>query len=275
MRRGIVGFVLILAGGAAGLAAGYWLWGGRPNWYAVRDVEKLPAGRQNELIIYGYQLITNTQRYLGPDVADAAMRFAGNNLACGNCHLRAGLQPFAAPFVSTYTTFPMMVDDRVITLSERINGCMTRSMNGRTLPVDGHEMEALLAYIEFLGQGTPTGVRVAGMGLRPLSQPDRRPDADRGQRVYVAQCARCHGEDGQGRLRSVQPRDGYEAPPVWGEGSFNSAAGMNRLTTASAFVHANMPFGVDEGAASISAQDAWDVAAFFTSQPRPPGPLRD
>ena len=62
---------------------------------------------------------------------------------------------------------------------------------------------------------------------------------------------------------------------MWGEGSFNSAAGMNRLTTASAFVHANMPFGVDEGAAPISTQDAWDVAAFFTSQPRPPGPLRD
>jgi hypothetical protein len=96
MRRGIIGFVMTLAGAAAGLTAGYWLWGGRPNWYAVRDVEKLPAGRQNELIIYGYQLITNTQRYVGPDVADAAMRFAGNNLSCGKCHLRAGLQPFAA-----------------------------------------------------------------------------------------------------------------------------------------------------------------------------------
>jgi len=141
----MIGFVLMLAGAAAGLAAGYLLWGGRPNWYAVRDVGKLPADRQNDLAAYGYQLIINTQRYLGPDVADAAMRFAGNNLACGNCHLRAGLQPFAAPFVSTYTTFPMMVDDRVITLSERINGCMTRSMNGRALPADGHEMEALLA----------------------------------------------------------------------------------------------------------------------------------
>jgi hypothetical protein len=135
MRRGMIGLVLILAGAVAGFAAGYSLWGGQPNWYAVRDVEKLPPGGQNDLVIYGYQLVADTQRYLGPDVADAAMRFAGNNLACGNCHLRAGLQPFAAPFVSTYTTFPMMVDDRVITLSERINGCMTRSMNGRALPV--------------------------------------------------------------------------------------------------------------------------------------------
>ena len=275
MRRGMIAFVLILAGATAGLAAGYLLWSTLPNWYAVRDVAKLPAGRQNDLIIYGYQLVTNTQRYLGPDVANPAMRFAGNNLACGNCHLRAGLQPFAAPFVSTYTSFPMMVDDRVITLSERINGCMARSMNGRDLPVDGREMRALLAYIEFLGQGTPTGVRVAGMGLRAVAQLDRRPDADRGWRVYAAQCATCHGEDGQGRLRSAQPRDGYEVPPVWGEGSFNSAAGMNRLTTATAFVHANMPFGVDQGAAPISTPDAWDVAAFLTSQSRPSGPSRD
>ena len=218
MGRGIIGFALILAGAAAGLAAGYWLWGGRPDCYAVRDVEKLPASRQNDLITYGHQLVINTQRYLGPDVADAAMRFAGNNLACVNCHLRAGLQPFAAPLVSTYTSFPMMVDGRVITLSERINGCMTRSMNGRALPADGHEMEALVAYMDFLGQGTPTGIRVPGMGLRPVSQPDQRPAAERGRRVYAAQCARCHGEDGQGRLRSARPRDGYEAPPVWATG---------------------------------------------------------
>lgn len=275
MRSGVIGLILILTGAAAGLAAGYWLWSARPNWYAARDVEKLPASPQDDLIVHGYQLITNTQRYLGPDAIDTALRFAGNNLACGNCHLRAGLQPFAAPFVSTYTSFPMMVDDRVITLSERINGCMTRSMNGRSLPADGREMRAVLAYIEFLGQGAPTGIRVAGMGLRPLPNPDRPPEADRGQRVFAEQCARCHGEDGQGRLRSAQPRDGYEVPPVWGEGSFNAAAGMSNLTTASAFVHANMPLGVDEGAAPISVQDAWDVAAFFTSQPRPPGPARD
>ena len=50
---------------------------------------------------------------------------------------------------------------------------------------------------------------------------------------------------------------------------------MNHPATASAFVHANMPLGVDEGAAPISAQDAWDVAAFFTDQPHPPELPRD
>ena len=108
-------------GGSGGrTGCGLCAWGEQPNWYAVRDVGRLPSSQRNDLIIYGYQLIANTQRYLGPDAAEPTMRFAGNNLACGNCHLRAGLQPFAAPFVSTYTTSPMMMDDRVISLSERI-----------------------------------------------------------------------------------------------------------------------------------------------------------
>jgi thiosulfate dehydrogenase len=147
----VIGFVLTLAGAGCGLCA----WGEQPNWYAVRDVGRLPNSQRNDLIIYGYQHIANTQRHFGPDAAEPTMRFAGNNLACGNCHLRAGLQPFAAPFVSTYTTSPMMMDDRVISLSERINGCMTRSMNGRALPAEGREMKALLAYIKFFGEGDP------------------------------------------------------------------------------------------------------------------------
>jgi thiosulfate dehydrogenase len=274
-RPASIELALMFTAAASGLAAGFLLWGEPPNWYAVRDVAKLPAGPETDLIVYGYRLITDTQRYVGPEVADPALRYAGNNLACSNCHLRAGLQPFAAPFVSTYTTYPMIVDDRVVTLSERINGCMTRSMNGRALPSTGHEMKALLAYIEFLGKGCPTGVRVPGMGLRPLRRPDHEPDASLGQRVYAVQCARCHGVDGQGLLRSAQPLDGYQVPPLWGAASFNSAAGMSQVSIASAFVHANMPLGVDQGAAPPSTQDAWDVAAFFTSEPRPPGPPRN
>jgi thiosulfate dehydrogenase len=50
---------------------------------------------------------------------------------------------------------------------------------------------------------------------------------------------------------------------------------MERLTVAAAFVHANMPLGVDQGATPLSSQDAWDAAAYFTSQPRPTGPVRD
>jgi len=77
----------------------------------------------------------------------------------------------------------MLVDDQVITLKHRINGCMQRSLNGKEIPDDSPEMQALIAYIKFLGQGTPEGARVAGMGLFPLSDPPMAADATRGEKV--------------------------------------------------------------------------------------------
>ena len=63
-------------------------------------------------------------------------------------------------------------------------------------------------------------------------------------------------------------------PPLWGPKSFNIGAGMARLNTAAAFVRANMPLG--QGGL-LSEQEAFDVAAFFTRQPRPDfaGKLQD
>ena len=109
------------------------------------------------------------------------------------------LQPFAAPFVSTFATYPMMVDDQVLTLTDRINGCMRRSLNGKDVPSEGREREAIVAYLKFVGKGTPEGVRVPGMGLRPIENPTSPPDARRGEAVYVQLCVTCHKEDGQGQ----------------------------------------------------------------------------
>jgi thiosulfate dehydrogenase len=259
---------------ALGVAAGYAIWGRTPDWFAARDLAALPPGGKTDLIRYGQQLVTETPRLIGPDAADAAKRFAGNNLACTNCHMKAGLQPFAAPLVSTFTSFPLMVDDRVVTLTDRINGCMTRSMNGKALPVESREMRGFLAYIEFLGHGTPGGQRVPGMGLEALATAPQTPSAGRGEAVYAASCARCHGAGGAGKYRGTDPGDGYAFPPLWGEASFNAAAGMSRLTMAASFIHANMPFGVDQGAPPLAVQAAWDAAAFMIAQPRPTGPPR-
>jgi hypothetical protein len=71
-------------------------------------------------------------------------------------------------------------------------------MNGKDLPSDSREMEALIAYIKFVGKGTPEGVRVAGMGLKSIKPPEQPPDSRRGQEVYAKLCANCHKEDGQG-----------------------------------------------------------------------------
>jgi thiosulfate dehydrogenase len=260
---------------ALGIAGGYALWGRTPDWFAGHEVRGLPPGPSTDLIAYGERLVAETARHIGPESDDPALRYAGNNLACANCHMKGGLQPLAAPFVSTFTSYPMMVDDRVVTLSDRINGCMTRSMNGRALPAASREMQGIVAYIQFLGRGSPADIRIPGMGLAQLAAPPQEASAARGAALYAAQCARCHGAEGQGKYRDAGRRNaGYEFPPLWGDAGFNDAAGMSKLRMAAGFIAANMPYGVDDGAPRLAPQAAWDITAFVTSQNRPRGPAR-
>ncbi len=58
-------------------------------------------------------------------------------------------------------------------------------------------------------------------------------------------------------------------PPLWGSNSFNWGAGMHRVNTAAGFIKANMPLGKPN---SLSDQEAWDVAAYINSFPRPADP---
>jgi thiosulfate dehydrogenase len=269
-RRPLLVAAALVVAAAAGIGAGYLAWGIPTNWYA-KNVEDVPAGEAGDLIRYGHALIVDTPKHIGKDASDPALRYAGNNLACINCHLNAGLRPFAAPFVSTFASFPMFVNDEVLTLRERINGCMRRSLNGKDLPEGSRELEALVTYMRFVGEGTPVGVRVAGMGLLPLANPKLAPDAARGEKVYAALCATCHKDDGQGEPR-VAPASGFVVPPLWGDGSFNAAAGMAKLANAAAYIHANMPLGVTYQDPVLSEQEAWDVAAYVNAQPRPPVP---
>ena len=260
-------FAVAIVAGLTGLGIGYFSWGRPHDWYVAKDASEV-QGSDGELIRYGRQLIVETPRLIGKSATDRSMRFAGNDLACTQCHQNAGLKRFAAPFVSTYSSFPMMSNDQVLTLEERINGCMIRSMNGRALPEDGHEMKAMVAYMGYLGTGTPEDIRVEGMGLKALQPPAQKPDGNRGLVVYGQICAKCHGAGGQGSLREP-PGVGFSVPPLWGDGSFNSAAGMSNITTAAAFIRANMPFLTDYRSPMLTEQQAWDIAAYVTAQPRP------
>src|SRR5262245_6131271 len=51
-----------------------------------------------QLVKYGYALFADTANEIGPTVSDPSKRFAGNNLACRNCHLQAGTQPMPCPW---------------------------------------------------------------------------------------------------------------------------------------------------------------------------------
>jgi len=243
-----------------------------PQIWTVPEIGALPNDAAGRLVRQGRDLISATYAHIGPEVADPAKRFAANNLACGNCHLQAGTKKFGIPLFGLFGKFPHY-NARLgaeITIEERLNACMTRSMNGRPLPAGAPEMQALVAYIQFLSTGVAPGQLLPGMGTGNMPELDRAADSARGAASYASTCVACHGPDGAGIRRSLPTTDlGYMMPPLWGNDSFNDGAGMARLITAANFLHFNMPHGVDYLNPQLSPEQAWDIAAYFLSQPRP------
>lgn len=236
------------------------------------DADALPPGVWKDAVLYGRRLFVETPGLIGPEAADPSLRYGGNNLSCQSCHLVAGTQSFALPMVGVYAAFPayMARENEVRTIEDRIEGCMERSMNGRLLPLEGREMKAMVSYLQFLSTGRPVGQATQGRGTPALPLLDRAADVEKGRVVYAATCQVCHQADGQG-LRRGRKGDGagYLYPPLWGSDSFNDGAGMHRLITSANFIRANMPFGTTYRAPVLSVEDAWDVAAYINSRPRP------
>jgi thiosulfate dehydrogenase len=242
------------------------------DWPSPPDPATLPAGPWKDLVFYGKRLITDTSSVIGPEVADTSMRYAGNNLACQNCHLQGGTQRFGLPLIGVYGAFPTYIarEDGISSIEDRVNGCMERSMNGRVLPIGSKEMRAIVAYIQYVSTGTTVGKTIEGRGSAALKLLSRPANPQHGAVVFKEICAQCHQPDGQGKRRGVKgDARGYEFPPLWGPDSFNDGAGMHRLITAASFVHANMPVGTTYQAPTLSVEDAWDVAAYINAQPRP------
>ena len=221
----------------------------------------VPVGPKGIAIREGKTLLVETHQRLPKNV--------GNGLNCSNCHLTGGTIANASPWVGLWGVFPeyRSRSGKIISLQERVNDCFERSMNGKALPYDSEEMNNILAYMQWLSTGVPTGVSVKGRGFGPVDQ-KLIPDANHGKLVYQAKCASCHGAQGLG---TKNPAGGYMLPPLWGEDSFNDGAGMARTYTAAAFVKHNMPLG--QGG-TLSDQEAVDVAEFFTHQPRPVYPRK-
>lgn len=223
--------------------------------------------RHAEQLVRGMRLNLETRVLLPQNV--------GNALGCTSCHLNAGTVADGSPYVGVSAFFPSYAPraGRVITLEDRINGCFLRSMNGKPLPVESPDMKAMVAYFDWMKGSTRPEDKVPGRGVGKVDAAIK-PDPENGKRIYAEQCAVCHGKDGEGLI--VDGRMVY--PPLWGEQSFNIGAGMARTYTAAAFVKRNMPIGFNEkfplGQGGLSDQEAVDVAAFFSHQPRPDFPAK-
>ncbi len=221
------------------------------------------ASPNPEQLVRGMRLHLETRTLLPKNV--------GNELNCTSCHLNAGTVADGSPFVGVSAFFPSYAAraGRVITLEDRINGCFLRSMNGKPLPGDSADMKAMVAYFDWMKKETRPQDKVAGRGVGKIDQ-SIKPNPENGKQVYSTQCAVCHGKDGEG-LKQADGQLIY--PPLWGDQSFNIGAGMARTYNAAAFVKRNMPIGFHEkfplGQGGLSDQEAVDVSAYFTHQPRP------
>lgn len=223
------------------------------------------------LIEYGRDLIAHTQDYFG----EAGLVKPGsiNNLNCQSCHLDAGTKPFGNNYFAVQSTYPQMRarSGELETIHKRVNDCFMRSMNGQALDTTSREMRAIAAYIRWLGTGVPKGIKPKGAGLVEPAFLDRPADPERGRVVYSTKCASCHGADGQGM--PMPPEGVRHYPPLWGEHSYNEGAGLFRMSRFAGYVKANMPLGATYLAPQLTDEEAWDVAAFVNSQPRPKHPF--
>ena len=116
--------------------------------------------------------------------------------------------------------------NRIGTIEDRINGCMERSMNGRKLAVASDKMEAIVAYMDWLGEGLPANKKNEYKGYPSIKLPDVAVDLTRGKQVFEKECVVCHAADGQGIAKPTG--EGYTYPPLWGKDSYNDGAGMTR-----------------------------------------------
>ena len=247
LAAAVLGGCLLLQGGAQKAASA-----GPSADSAAPAPGPLPTGEEGALITYGRNIIHDTSRYSGAYVIKAGM-------SCQACHLGDGTKAHAGSLLGIYAKFPQYNKraKHYITLQDRLAECFLYSMNGTPPAYSSREMIALTAYIAYLSKGAVVGTGYAGLGLVAF-EPDHTPSRSAGAKVYGERCSACHGASGQG---------GAVYPPLWGPKSFNAGAGMHRLTTMSAFVRYNMPYGGPPNV--LSKQEAYDVSEFILSHPRP------
>jgi thiosulfate dehydrogenase len=224
-------------------------------------------GDERKMVIYGEDIIANTSGYFGPYGSVAKI---SNGMNCQNCHLNAGRKNWGNNYSAVYSTYPKFRDrsGAIESVYKRVSDCFERSLNGKAPDSNSKEYKAIYAYIKWIGEGVEKNKKPFGSGIEKLPFMDRAADPAKGKPVYLAQCQSCHGSNGEGQLHLN--KISYKYPPLWGEHSYNDGAGLFRLSSFAGYVKNNMPYNLASPINPIlTNEEAWDVAAFVNSQPRP------
>jgi thiosulfate dehydrogenase len=231
------------------------------------ELKDLPEGRTGEIIKYGFELLANTAEWIGPNGKIKA--YAGNRMACRNCHLDVGQRPGGNSWLDTHGLYPQYRarEGMVQTLAERVNVCIEHPLNGKPLPQDSPEMKAILLYLQWIGRGRPILKEDPDDRLVQITMLPRKTDMLKGKVVFENRCVGCHGADGQGKLKDSEI--GYTFPPLWGKNSFVMGSSMSRVSVLARFIKGNMPLGARATSTILTDEEAWDVAGYINSHDRP------
>ncbi len=234
--------------------------------YSPPDESTIPSGKTGDLIRYGKELVTNFPYYLGPK--GKVGHYGGNGLGCNNCHLDSGRRPYGLNYFSTHARYPQYRgrEGKFLTLSQRVNNCIERPLNGKKMPLESKEMLAIVSYMKWLSTGVPTGSHVAGDDLKDIVLPNRAADTKKGKMVYEKYCVSCHGKNGEGQLK--EDKISYIYPPLWGKMSYQPGSSMHRVIKAAQFIKYNMPLGVTWENPILTDEEAIDVAAYINDDKR-------
>jgi thiosulfate dehydrogenase len=226
----------------------------------------LLAASNADQVVRGMRLHLQTKELLPDNV--------GNALNCTSCHLNAGTVADGSPFVGVSAFFPSYAPraGKVVSLEERINGCFRRSMNGKPIPPQSADMQAMVAYFDWMKNNTKPRIKslavVSARSTRPSSPtwPMASRSTPSNARCATAATARAWPVP---TAAWCTHRCGATSPST-------SALAWPAPTRRPRFVKRNMPIGFHEkfplGQGGLSDQEAVDVAAYFSQKPRPDFP---
>lgn len=225
------------------------------------SLDDVPEGPFGDAILRGYELVNDTSNVLrgeASSVEDGEARV--NELSCTSCHAGAGLDENSSSMVGIAAVYPMFIprSGQVVTLEERINGCMVRSMDGQKFADDDEDLDAMVAYLTYISEGIPVGAELPWRHQNNMDDVPTPSVAD-GEEFYQQSCITCHAGNGAGTGSN-------SGPALWGEGSFNDGAGIARMTKMAGYIQNNMPVGAEK---TLSDQQASDLAAYILAQDRP------
>ena len=226
------------------------------------DTLKIPNDKFGQAVRYGRQLMLNTAYYIGPNGING--HYTGNKMNCTNCHRDAGTRPYAFNLVRSFRDYPQYRarEGRILSLAERINNCVMRPNLGRPLPLDGKEMISIMAYLKFLSDSSHIDSRTKGLKNMTVELPEVAASSDRGEKLYLQHCERCHAKNGEGKM--LASNVSYEYPPVWGVLAYRPGSSMHRVVKLAQWLKSNMPYDkTTPGNAFLTDAESLDIAAFI------------